>query len=134
MPFIDNVVKDFIGKGITYPIKLQNGRVPIETGFDLIESSIKICTAWPLGRRFFLSEFGSQIYRILEEPNDNVLKNLLTTFFKDAVIKWEKRVEEVQVTFDDLTMTKVIVRVNYRVINTPKPETFIFPFYRNIVV
>ena len=133
MPFIDNILEDFIGSGVTYPIELDSrGCVSISTGFKLIESSIKICTAWPLGQRFFLAEFGSQITRILEEPNDTILKHLLSTFFKDAVEKWEKRVEEVIVTFQDLSYTKITVKVDYRVINTPRTETFIFPFYRNI--
>lgn len=132
MGFQPEKIEDFLGKGIKYPIELVDGKVPISSGPDLVKSGIKICTSWPINTRFFLCEFGSRITSILEENNDTKLRSLLRSFFIDSVKLWEPRVEEIDVSFEDITMTKIIVRVDYRIINAIKPETFIFPFYRNI--
>lgn len=132
MPFIDIVLEDFLGKGITYPFILENGKPPIKSGFQLVESSIKICTAWPKGTRILLAEFGSRLTHILEEQNSDVLRNLISTLFKEAVEEWEPRVEEVIVNIEEKDMHKIKVIVQYRLINSPQLETFIFPFYKTL--
>lgn len=132
MPFQRDQIQDFIGKSITFPFKLENGRVPLESGFELIRSSIRIILGWPYGERFFLGEYGSKIDSILEEQNDQILYNLLSTFVIDAIGEWEKRIDLIDVIIEESTDTKIKVRIYYKVINSQREDNFVYPFYRQI--
>lgn len=134
MAFEIKTLKNFIGGGITLPIKLVNGKPPIESGFDLIRASIRMILSWEFGTRFFLNEFGSELNSLLEEPNDHVLENLISTFVTDAVTRWENRVQllDVQVQREE-SISKISITLTYRIVNTQREDTFVFPFYRNII-
>jgi phage baseplate assembly protein W len=132
MPFEQKVVQDFIGKGITFPIQLVNGKPPIETGFQLIRASIRNILGWPYGQRFFLTEFGSRLQELIEEPNDYVLKNLINTFVVDAITDWEKRIQLIDAQIENQDGVKINIRLVYRIVNSQQVDNFIFPFYRQI--
>jgi phage baseplate assembly protein W len=133
MPFQDKPLKDFIGSGISFPIQLNQGRAVLSSGFELIRSSIKMILGWPVGSRFYLAEFGSKLEELLEEPNDDILKQIIYTFVVDPITVWEKRVSLVDVSLEDVTSTKLNLRMTYRIVNSQTTDTFVFPFYRNIV-
>lgn len=132
MPFITTQLENFIGRGITLPLKVQNGRVPIESGFPLVRASIINILSWKFGKRFFLNEYGSQLHQLLEEPNDVVLEEIINVFVVDAIKKWEPRVEKINSTLER-TDTKINLQITYRMLNTKTEDTFIFPFYSKII-
>lgn len=132
MAFQQKPVQDFIGSGIVFPLELQDGRAVIKTGFDLIRASIKNIVHWPEGQRFFLAEFGSRIERLIEEPNDSVLKQIIYTFIVDPINRWEARIVLVDATIVDVDFSKVNISLRYRIINSQSEDSFIFPFYRQI--
>ena len=132
MAFQQKPVQDFIGSGIVFPLELQDGRAVIKTGFDLIRASIKNIVHWPEGQRFFLAEFGSRIERLIEEPNDSVLKQIIYTFIVDPINRWEARIVLVDATIVDVDFSKVNISLRYRIINSQSEHSFIFPFYRQI--
>lgn len=134
MPFQPAVVQDFIGKGFTFPINLTNGKPNIDSGFDLIRASIKTILAFTIGERYMLGEFGSRLQELIEEPDDQILHNLINTFVVDAVTQWEKRVSTISteiVSSDDIGL--INISITYRVINSNTPDNFIFPFYKEII-
>jgi phage baseplate assembly protein W len=124
----------YIGKGITLPLRLVKGGVPVESGFDLIRSSIKMILAWTFGTRFFLNEFGSRVEELFEEPADLILTELVEHTAEDAINTWEKRVEVVQLSaeLDPLEMGKINLTIMYRVKAIDRTDTFIYPFYSQI--
>lgn len=133
MAFQQKPIQDFIGKGITFPIVLENGKPKVESGFQLIRSSIAMILTWPYGTRFFLGEFGSRLEELLEEPNDEILKNLINVFVVDAINDWEKRVELLSVTILDIDYKTIHIGLRYKIINTQLQDNYIFPFYRQII-
>lgn len=133
MAFQQQPIQNFIGSGLTFPIQLENGKGKLFTGFELVRSSLRMILAWPYGHRFLLGEFGSRIEELLEEPNDEILKNILETFIIDAISDWEKRVEVISVDIQDKTATELTVNLTYRIVNTQSVDNFIFPFYRQII-
>lgn len=132
MPFQEKPIQNFIGSGITFPIELQNGRGVIKTGFDLIRSSIKAIVFWPEGQRYMLAEYGSRIERLLEEPDDDILKQIIYTFIVDPINQWEKRITLTSADIQDVTPYKVNISLSYRILNSQTEDSFIFPFYRQI--
>jgi uncharacterized protein len=124
----------YIGKGITLPIRLVKGGVPVESGFDLIRNSIRMILAWTFGTRFFLNEFGSRVEELFEEPADQILTELVEHTAEEAINTWEKRVEVVQLVadLDPLVMGKINLTIMYRVRAIDRTDTFIYPFYSQI--
>lgn len=125
----------FIGSGIIFPIELTvDGRPAIHDDVKLINSSIMTIINWPYAHRYFNEQFGCRVFELLEEPNDDISKILLSHFITDSLTMWEKRIKinnsGVRVLrFDN---TKVEIELRYRVNATKSEETFIFPFYKEI--
>lgn len=133
MPTFDNTADNFIGKGLTFPIKLVNGKPPIEGGVELLESSLRDILSWVLGTRFFLGEYGSKLEYLLQEPDDGVSAALLR-YYSIAVIKaWEKRVEVTGVTVIKRTQGVMLIQLNYQITNTQITGAFIYPYYSNLI-
>lgn len=134
MPFIAKPVQDFIGSGLTFPIQLQNGRGVIESGYNLIRSSIRNILAFEIGRKFFLGEFGSRLNELLEEPDDEPLHNMLNIFIVDAITTWEKRITSISTSIEDVSREQGVIQIRlvYKILNAQNADNFIYPFYTQI--
>ena len=79
-------------------------------------------------------EFGSRLKDLVFEQNDEVLKALVRHYVIDAIKRWEKRVVITGVEFDDAPVNKdrnlLLVRINYRVIQSQVEGNLVYPFYR----
>lgn len=133
MPFQPQQVANYIGNGLTFPFELQNGRGVIKSGYDLIRSSIRSILSFEIGRRFYLGEFGSRLNDMLEEPNDEVVHNMINVFVVDAITTWEKRIQSISTTIESIDYDKIQVRLVYRVVNAQNSDSFIYPFYKQII-
>lgn len=133
MPSFDNTADNFIGKGLTFPIKLVNGKPPIEGGKALIESSLRDILAWVIGTRFFLGEYGSKLEYLLQEPDDGVSAALLRYYSVAIVRQWEKRVEVQSVRIIKRSQGVMLIKLSYRITNTQISGAFIYPYYSNLI-
>lgn len=124
---------NYIGQGITLPLRLENGSVPLDTGFVLIRASIITIITWDYGTRFFLAEFGSKLNQLLEDPNDKVTMSTVNVFIADAINQWEPRVEYISSAIYRTKDYNLYVKLTYRIIATQQEDTFIFPFYKKIM-
>lgn len=122
-----------LGNGITFPIELDStGKPPIETGTELIRSSIRIILAYTWGERFFLRNFGANTDNLLEEPNIDLLEDILEYQIKTSIHKFEKRVKNLTVSIESNHDIKIEVRITYEIIQTQYHDSFIYPFYKDI--
>lgn len=127
-------VQNYIGQGIVFPIELNSvGGVDVETGFKLVNSSIKNILMWPINQRIFLAEYGSTLSLLVEEPNDVLLSSLIENFIYNTLIKWEKRIKIIEIYTKKITTEKVEISFTYKLTKSNIEETFTFPFYRNII-
>lgn len=130
-----NNTERFLGSGLSFPLLLDNsGKVVVNSGEDLIRSSIYNIINWPYKHRFFLEEFGCRIGELLEEPNDSISFNLARRYMVDALNDWEKRIDIMpsNITVERTSDIAIYLRLNYTIISTKKEETFIYPFYKQI--
>lgn len=133
MGFVQKELEVFVGRGITLPLKLENGRVPVETGTELIKSSIRMILGWVYGTRFFLNEFGSRIEQLQNDPSDKVTRNILEDLTDEAIRTWEKRVEVVEIkATSNQREGRVDLSIAYRIRATDREDTVIYPFYYQI--
>lgn len=133
MPFNPQPVKNFIGNGLIFPIQLNNGSGILDTGFNLIRASIKSILSFTLGTRFFLGEFGSRLEELEEEPNDEVLDNIINVFVIDAITLWEKRVQTISTEIIHVNDTQINISITYQIKNSQTVDNFIYPFYKQII-
>lgn len=132
MAFKPSVVADYIGRGVTLPLTLVNGAPPLDTGVKLIRASIKMILTWVFGTRPFLTEFGSRIEELIEEPNDQVLKNVADTLIREALEIWEPRIDLLNTTISKTDLGKFTIEITYEIITSKQTDSFVFPFYSEI--
>lgn len=133
MPFNPQPIKNFIGSGLIFPIQLTNGKANIDTGFALIRAAINNILSFTIGRRYYLGEFGSRLQELLEEPNDEVLKNLVNTFVIDAITTWEKRISTVSAEVVSFSPESIDISITYQIKNSQTVDNFIYPFYLQLI-
>lgn len=127
-------IETYVGKGLSFPVELDKvGRPVLKTGFELINSSIKIIITWPYLTRIFLSEFGSRVEYLFEEPNDDVFRKLVEHFVFEALSTWETRITVLEVKAVRRQPEKLDVSVTYVIKNTNLENTFVFPYYPEII-
>jgi phage baseplate assembly protein W len=128
----DPNIKDFVGQGMIFPLQLQNGKAVIYSGFELLESSIRIILSWPIGTRFMLGEFGSNLYQMLHEPNDDIALALVKQYTKDSLDLWEKRIIFLDLDIVSRTNYELIIKLTYKIRGTQLEKTMVFPYYQSI--
>ena len=66
------------------------------------------------------------------EPNTPIFRDLADFYIRQALIKWEKRIQvlKVNVLIEEYGNT-VPIEIYYRVVNTNMTSTYVFPFNVN---
>lgn len=142
----------FLGKGTYFPFSFDNATggvkkassenyLPSNPGIvkdDLVKinGSIHHILSTAVGSRFFLPTFGSNLYKLAFEPNDDVFVDSARVCISEALGTWEKRIIllsiDVLTSTIDLNNNTAHLRVNYRVITSQQIGNAIFPFIRRI--
>lgn len=128
---IDPNIDKFIGKGLTFPIELdQYGKAVLKNGLELLESDLKVLMNWPYGTRFFEESYGTKLEEFLEEPNDVILQTEINHFVTEAIRTWEKRVVVGRVEYTRIKdATGVYIKIPCGIAKTKFASTFIVPYY-----
>ena len=119
-----------IGTGLIFPIQLVSGKPVVKTGVELITSDLIQLFSWPILSRYFLESYGVDLKSFLEEPNYDVLFDVLRTYVIWAITEWEKRIELIsaEITRDELGI-KLNILLTYKIVATNKQEDLIIPVY-----
>jgi hypothetical protein len=80
-----------------------------------------------------LGEFGTNLEQLLQEPNDLTTQTLVKHFTVDVISKWEKRLEVLEVLLESKDEYVLYIRITYRVKNTKIEDSFIFPYYSQLI-
>ncbi len=85
-------------KGPGFPlVKGVYGYPQTKEGIDLIKDSIRQILTTRKGERVMLRNFGSNLHKLIFEPNDELLEELVRIEVEEAIKEWEPRVEIVDV-------------------------------------
>lgn len=129
-----NYQTQLIGTGIRFPEPFDDstGRAVTASGLDKINNSILHILGTPIGTRFFLPEFGSRLYELVFEPNDSIFSDLAVLYIKDALNKWEPRINNINVyPMINEHDNHVPIKISYKLINTNIVGNFVYPFNRD---
>jgi len=129
---------EVIGTGIDFPFRYiagnKVGAIVQSNAGERIKDSIHLILSTGIGERFFNPEFGSRLPQLVFEPNDTILKSLLRIYTVEALKRWEKRIEILDVIMldnynDDKNM--VGISIKYTIRNSHIEGSYVYPFVKD---
>ena len=127
-----NIDRDTIGRGWTFPIKpAPGGHLTLTGGEDKIRQSLWILLSTSLGERVMLPNYGCGIHDLVFASADPTLAGVIAQEVRASLRRWEPRIEisDVLVTFDPDDPRLVHIDVRYVLSRTNDPRNLVVPFY-----
>lgn len=124
--------KSFLGKGLSFPMGVDGqGKLRLSEMDANIEQSLMLILGTAPGERVMRPDFGCEIHDYVFHPNNATTASLVSYYTREALVKWEPRVEEVRVRAysDSLEENLMRVDITYRVIRTNDLKNMVYPFY-----
>lgn len=128
----DRSIASFIGQGIHFPMRVgYHGGVDIARGVASIERSIHMILSTAPGERVMRPDFGCAIWDLMYEPINTSTLGLMGEAAREALSRWEPRIEvdDVDVEPDDGSVGAVRISIAYTVQATNDQRNLVFPFY-----
>jgi phage baseplate assembly protein W len=125
--------KEWMGRGWNCPIAIdpKTGRLQLVEYEPDIRQAIEILLKTARGERVMRPDFGCGIYDLVYDVMDVAMLTRVESEVRDALIKYEARVEPIDVSVDPLYAADgmLLVEVEYRVRLTNQTGNYVFPFY-----
>jgi phage baseplate assembly protein W len=121
---------DFLG--LAAPLtRAQGGALVSRSTADVIRTSIQLILTTRLGERPFLRSFGSRLPELVFEPNDHILAVAARNATVDALRRWERRIEllDVQVTTRE---HEFALNLRYFIRSNATEDSLVLTFVRDI--
>lgn len=121
-----------LGAGVAFPLQVdQRGRLAIATGEVDIQQALAIILSTAPGERPMRPEFGCAVHDHVFDVIDVAAMGQIEQAVRDAVDRWEPRVEVVAVDFDlDRQEEGILdVELTYEVRDVPGVRNLVHPFY-----
>jgi phage baseplate assembly protein W len=123
---------DFVGRGWAFPLGVgPRGGIATVTGTDEIDASLRVILSTAPGERVMRPEFGCRIWDQLFAPVEPNSLGLMVQAVREAVGRWEPRVdlEEVTVRPDPADPSRVFISLGYVIRTTNARHNLVYPFY-----
>ena len=124
--------KSFLGKGWRFPVGVDgSGGIGMSAEGESIEQSIRILLGTAVGERVMRPEFGCQIHNYVFHPNDASTASVVSYYVKEAIQKWEPRVQSIRVQSyaDPAAENTMLIDIQYEIRSTNRMENMVYPFY-----
>jgi hypothetical protein len=124
--------REFIGQGLAYPLQLTaRGELALAHGDVEIEQSIRIILETVPGERKMRPEFGCRVHTLIFHPRDASTEALLIEYVREALARWEPRIdlENIEVLDSPENDGAWFVNISYIVKATHDTRSIVFPFY-----
>ena len=125
-------VSDFIGRGISFPIRVdQSGAIALTNGTADIDSALRMILTTAPGERVMRPFFGCRIWELLFEPINANTMGLMGEAVREAVGRWEPRItlDDVRIDPDERQHARVLIYLDYTVRATNDRRNLVYPFY-----
>jgi phage baseplate assembly protein W len=105
------------------------GRIALVSGDEAVRQSLLLLMSTVPGERVMRPDYGCHLHRLVFSPNDDTTAGLAIFYVRQAVERWEPRVEVVrldaQVDPDD--PGRLGVTLDYRVVATQREDRLVVP-------
>ena len=122
---------DLIGQGWKFPIKLNaKGGLSYSSGPERIQDAIWIILSTSARERLMRPEFGAGVQDFVFSNNSDVIRTQLSTAVKEALLKWEPRIDLQNVTVQEGDQpSQVLVSIDYLIRTTNELFNLVYPLY-----
>lgn len=123
---------EILGRGIAFPLQLRGGQVGMNAYEAQVQQSILLILKTGRGERVMRPDFGAGMEALAFEPMSAVTVGLVQHRVKEALVRFEPRIEVLNVTAeaaDDGDGAKLLVRIDYRIRRTDTGHNLVYPFY-----
>lgn len=123
---------DFIGQGWRFPIRVNaRGGLSWSSGPRRLEDAIWQIVKTGRGERLMRPEFGAGVHDAVMQPNSPRQRAALATAIREALVRFEPRIELEAVRVDPVAgePSQVTVAIDYRVRTTNELYNAVYPLY-----
>ena len=109
--------KEFLGHGWSFPFRFDaaSGQVAFSEFEDNIKQCITIILATRPGERQMLPNFGCRVHELLFAPNTDATSIIAASHVRDALSRWEPRIEVESVDASPDVAGALRLEVMYRI-------------------
>lgn len=122
-----------LGRGWPFPVKLVPDQLRSFLGGDeKVRQSIWIILSTAPGERQMRPDFGCGIHDLVFEPNTAALRALVKTRVREALTRWEPRIDVLDVRVETPPPDErnvLLIRIDYRIRSNNAFFNLIFPFF-----
>ena len=129
-----NDPKAFLGCGFKFPIQADEntGRIMTSSYEEDIKEAVRIILSTRKGERIRNPGFGCGIYDYAFGTLDFTTVSAIRHEVEKALVMWEPRIEDIEVTVDaGQEEGVVLIGIRYVVRSTNNPFNLVFPYYLN---
>lgn len=121
----------FLGRGFAFPIVAARGGIAFVDGAVAIEQSIRIILGTSPGERVMRPELGCGIWELVMEANTAQLHGRLQVRVRDALVRFEPRIDVLDVRVDAPPEQKnvLFIRIDYRIRSNNAAYNLVYPFF-----
>lgn len=123
---------DFLGTGWSFPVEPSPaGALRWASEDEKVRQSIWLILSTAPGERQMLPEFGCGIHDLVFEPNTVTLRAQLGTQVREALARWEPRIEVLDVRVETASEARnhLDIRVDYQIRELNAVDNLVYPFY-----
>jgi len=122
---------DFLGKGFSYPFRMENNEIASSEGVELVEESIRILLGTRKGERVMRPDFGADLDSVVFNSIEANTVAMIRFYIKECLDKWEPRinVEDVNVFPDEAEGNKIFIEIEYEMRSSNSKHNMVYPFY-----
>lgn len=124
--------REFLGKGWRFPVAVNlTGGISTSAYEDNVRESIFVILGTAPGERLKRPKFGCRIHDLMFAPNNHVTAALAEHFCEEALLKFEPRIKNVDVTARPAPdePNRLNIRITYTVRETNEERNLVYPFY-----
>lgn len=125
--------RTFLGRGFHFPPQVDptTGRFLTSSGEEDIKEAIYLILMTRRGERQMNPDFGCDIERYVFDLPDMRAEKGIRNAVRVALIKWEPRIDDIQVELNLSRMSEgiVFIEIGYRVRKNNNTVNLVFPYY-----
>ncbi len=122
----------FLGRGWAFPVVAgRDGQVQYAERDQSIEQAVEIILGTSPGERVMRPEFGCGIWELVMEPNTAQLHGRVLTRVREALVRWEPRIDVLDVRVESPPEQKnvLLIRIDYRIRANNAFYNLVYPLF-----
>lgn len=127
------MARGHLGRGWSFPVEPDRvtQRLSYAADEEKIQQAIKVVLGTARGERVMRPDFGSRLRDLVFAPLNSSTKSLVARAVTDALVKWEPRIDVLNVRADDKVTDPgtLVVNIEYRVRATNSVFNLVYPLY-----